>query len=78
MVSNAGSGTSQLIAFSVESILRRVCLVDCRGLLVCDMRASVHAALCHGRQFSEHVFEPKARSFVLPFWLYTSPRGDYR
>ena len=46
MVGDAGSDTAIIIAFSVESILSRVCLVDQRGLLVCGVRASVHAALC--------------------------------
>ena len=45
-VGNAGSTTAIIIAFSLESILSRVCLVDYRGLLVRGVRASAHAALC--------------------------------
>ena len=41
MIGGAGSATAILIAFSLESILSRACLVDRRGLLVRPRRARV-------------------------------------
>ena len=48
-IGGAGSATAMIIAFSLESILGRVCLVDHRGLLVRCVRVLVHAALCPWR-----------------------------
>ena len=77
MIGDAGSTTVIIIAFALERILSWICLVNCGGLLVCGMRVSVHAALCHGGQlFSEHAREPKARNFVPPFSQSTGPGGD--
>ena len=45
-IGDAGSAAAILIAFSLERIIRRAALVDCRGVLVRGrgLRVSVHAA----------------------------------
>ena len=63
-IGDAGS-TVIIIAFSLESVPSRVCLVDRRGLLVRGVRASVHATLCPWRaiRFTFFTCYP-----ILVFW----------